>query len=357
MTRKLYKIALAGLSHAGKTSILSRLLTGRFIQTEPTKGFDTELLERENVQFQVIDLGGQDVFIHTLWKAFLPQADVFIFVIDANDSKNFAKARDVLHFSIGWNPDMPMLVIFANKQDLPSAAGVEEVLELLNVPVIIAENNIKQFRIFGTSAKTGTGIEEAFNWLAKELTKQYNIPSVDLKNVYVYRKSTSTLSSPDLGPCIASHEMNGSGSVSQESLMQQMIANGIQSMEMEDSSGVKNKLVMVENEIICSFLLADANDDVTVIRAIGEELIHKVKELLDNRQLVSERFLEDILTPFTRNHAKWLRVDSDVTEKKTVLETVSEKDTEFIRKSYDKGKGTFFTKMSVLDRIRTIENK
>ena len=89
LTRKLYKIALAGLSHAGKTSILSRLLTGRFIQTEPTKGFDTELLERENVQFQVIDLGGQDVFIHTLWKAFLPQADVFIFVIDANDSKNF----------------------------------------------------------------------------------------------------------------------------------------------------------------------------------------------------------------------------------------------------------------------------
>ncbi|MHA1450738.1 MAG: ADP-ribosylation factor-like protein, partial [Candidatus Hodarchaeales archaeon] len=42
-----YRIAMAGLPHAGKTAILRRLKTGRFIEnTRPTRGFDTEVLER-----------------------------------------------------------------------------------------------------------------------------------------------------------------------------------------------------------------------------------------------------------------------------------------------------------------------
>lgn len=357
---------MAGLSYAGKTSIIKRLLTGHFVHTEPTKGFDTELLERSNVQFQVVDLGGQDVFIHTLWKAFLPHADVLIFVIDAADQKTFIKARDVLHFSIGWNPNMPVLAILANKQDLSSAAQVDELLQLLNIPTIIAENNIKQFSIFGTSAKTGSGLEEAFSWLAKELTDQQDIPRINLKSVFLYKKDITGLSgSTDilLGR-INFTETNDVviAGIPVENFIDQMDETAIQAMELEDSTGEKYRLIKVENHSLSCFMLIEASEDSVIVRAIGEELLDQaVEQLESNRQLTGAEILE-VLVPFVNISQEVF--DSSINSSFVQFEqpVVSDQDIyeggiEANDHAADKGQTTFFTKMSILDRIRVLEGK
>jgi GTPase SAR1 family protein len=371
LSRKLYKIALAGLSFAGKTSIIKRLITGQYIPTEPTKGFDTELYEQGNVRFQVVDLGGQDVFIHTLWKAFLPQADVMIYVIDAADHKNFIKARDVLHFSIGWNPDMPVLVILANKQDLPSAANDNETLEILNIPTIISENNFKQFRVFGTSAKTGLGIEDAFSWLAQELTDQDNIITINLKSSFLFKKEISAFAGPGLGIELANANFTGTddliiAGVSIEDFMNQMNDSAIHAMELEDTIGKKYRLVKVEDHRLTCFLLVEATDDSIVVRAIGEELLYQASQKLDSNQRITEESFREMVKIFVDKtilekltpSPDHLQEDiSSIVSKDAIEKTVIENNQKHIKSNSQREDVTFFTKMSVLDRIRVLEDK
>ncbi|MHA2499633.1 MAG: hypothetical protein ACXAEL_08730, partial [Candidatus Hodarchaeales archaeon] len=51
------------------------------------------------------------------------------------------------------------------------------------------EHDIRGLQLFATSAKTGQGIREAFDWLASQLVGDIERPKIHLYNIYVYRKS------------------------------------------------------------------------------------------------------------------------------------------------------------------------
>lgn len=86
-------------------------------------GFNVETVEYKNIQFTVWDVGGQDK-IRPLWRHYFQNTQGIIFVVDSNDRDRVTEAREELQRML--NEDElrdAMLLVFANKQDLPVRSG------------------------------------------------------------------------------------------------------------------------------------------------------------------------------------------------------------------------------------------
>ncbi|MFX0114786.1 MAG: ADP-ribosylation factor-like protein, partial [Candidatus Hodarchaeota archaeon] len=201
MEAKPTEIVFVGLAAAGKTTLLNRLVTGEFRQHPSTMGFAVDTFDyKGRIRVRAIDLGGQDVFIHSLWKQFIPRADVIVFLIDSADHELLPKARDTLLTVISWIEDkQPVLMILANKQDLTTAYGLEDCINSLNL-IEVVDMPVNALQVFPTSAKTGYGIAKAFDWLVAQVTHTDEIPQAHVHQVYVYESSGVLLSSSIIQP-------------------------------------------------------------------------------------------------------------------------------------------------------------
>ncbi|MHA2231723.1 MAG: ADP-ribosylation factor-like protein, partial [Candidatus Hodarchaeales archaeon] len=195
------EIVFVGLAAAGKTTLLNRLVTGEFRQHPSTMGFAVDSFDyKDKIRLRAIDLGGQDVFIHSLWKQFIPRADVIVYLIDSADPDLMQKARDTLLTVISWIKDkQPILMILANKQDLSTAYGLEECIHKLNL-IEVADMPVGALQVFPTSAKTGFGVATAFDWLIAQISETDEIPQAHVHQVYVYESSGVLLSSSIIQP-------------------------------------------------------------------------------------------------------------------------------------------------------------
>ena len=123
------RILMVGLDAAGKTTILYKLKLGEIVTTIPTIGFNVETVEYKNISFTVWDVGGQDK-IRPLWRYYFQNTQGIIFVVDSNDRDRIAEAREELQQML--NEDElrdALLLVFANKQDLPNAMNAAEITE------------------------------------------------------------------------------------------------------------------------------------------------------------------------------------------------------------------------------------
>jgi hypothetical protein len=88
------KISVLGLDRAGKTTMLQRLKTGRWVpDTQPTIGMNAETIHINNVRFTAWDLGGQIQYRKALWEMYTKNSVGLLYVIDANDPARFPEAR------------------------------------------------------------------------------------------------------------------------------------------------------------------------------------------------------------------------------------------------------------------------
>merc|ERR1712231_9142 len=127
--KKEMRILMVGLDAAGKATILYKLKLGEIVTTIPTIGFNVETVEYKNISFTVWDVGGQDK-IRPLWRHYYQNTQGVIFVVDSNDRDRVGEARDELHRML--NDDElreAVLLVFANKQDLPNAMSASEVTD------------------------------------------------------------------------------------------------------------------------------------------------------------------------------------------------------------------------------------
>jgi len=162
------RILMVGLDAAGKTTILYKLKLGEIVTTIPTIGFNVETVEYKNISFTVWDVGGQDK-IRPLWRHYFSNTQGLIFVVDSNDRDRAAEAKDELHRML--NEDElrdSVLLVFANKQDLPNAMTAAELTEKLGLQSLRQRN----WYIQGTCATSGEGLYEGLDWLSAELAKQ-----------------------------------------------------------------------------------------------------------------------------------------------------------------------------------------
>mmetsp|Transcript_63195 Transcript_63195/g.73542 ORF Transcript_63195/g.73542 Transcript_63195/m.73542 type:complete len:192 (+) Transcript_63195:125-700(+) len=162
------RVLVLGLDNAGKTSILYRLQLGNVVSTVPTVGFNLETLQYKNLTFQVWDLGGQ-TGIRPYWRCYFSQTDAIIYVVDATDRDRMGVAKHEL-FSLLDEDELrrSLLLIYANKQDMPNAANEVEIANALGVNAI----SQRTWTILRSSAKTGEGLVEGMDWLCEKLVEE-----------------------------------------------------------------------------------------------------------------------------------------------------------------------------------------
>ncbi|KAJ8107538.1 hypothetical protein ONZ43_g6704 [Nemania bipapillata] len=198
--KKEMRILMVGLDAAGKTTILYKLKLGEIVTTIPTigmstiaspslkpalvasllrildltngvfwscVGFNVETVEYKNIQFTVWDVGGQDK-IRPLWRHYFQNTQGIIFVVDSNDRDRIVEAREELQRML--NEDElrdAILLVFANKQDLPNAMNAAEITDKLGL------HGLRQraWYIQSTCATSGDGLYEGLEWLATTLRK------------------------------------------------------------------------------------------------------------------------------------------------------------------------------------------
>ena len=125
------RVLMVGLDAAGKTTVLYKFKLGECVTTIPTIGFNVETLEHKNVTFTVWDIGGKDK-IRPLWRHYYQNTQGLIFVVDSNDRDRVDAAHEELHKMLNEDELREAIVlVFANKQDLPNAMSAAEVTEKL----------------------------------------------------------------------------------------------------------------------------------------------------------------------------------------------------------------------------------
>ena len=165
-SRNNFKILLLGIQNAGKTTILYRLSLGQLVKTTPTIGSNVEELIYENVKFQAWDLGGQES-TRSLWDVYYMNTDGVIYVIDSQDENNYEESKNIFHKVIKNSAlKNSTILIYANKQDLPGAKTIEQIIKDYQL------DNIKNhtWKIQPSSAKNGEGLIEGLKWLSEQLT-------------------------------------------------------------------------------------------------------------------------------------------------------------------------------------------
>jgi len=159
------RILMVGLDAAGKTTILYKMKLGEVVQTTPTIGFNVETVEYRNLKFSVWDVGGQDK-IRKLWRFYYENARGIIFVVDSNDRARISHAQkelDILLNDVALKD--AVLLVFANKQDLPDAMSTAQITEKLGLTSLRG----RKWNIQSSSATSGDGLYEGFDWLASNI--------------------------------------------------------------------------------------------------------------------------------------------------------------------------------------------
>jgi len=127
-----------------------------------------EEIHYKKLKLSVWDVGGQDR-IRKLWKHYYARSDALIYVVDSNDVERVEEATLELH-KLMKEPelrDAPVLV-YANKQDLPCALSVAEIVDKMSL------HDIKRmWHVQATSATSAAGLYEGLEWLSKAVHQKH----------------------------------------------------------------------------------------------------------------------------------------------------------------------------------------
>ena len=188
---------------------------GEVISTIPTIGFNVETVTYKNIKFQVWDLGGQ-TSIRPYWRCYYPNTQVrraaapslagvpvtralsspsaacscsilpawrrsqaaaisanttahtqaVIYVVDSSDVDRLGTSREEFHAILDEEELKNALVlVYANKQDVPGALTEAQVAEGLGLHDIKS----RDWAIFKASAVKGVGLFEGLDWLSNML--------------------------------------------------------------------------------------------------------------------------------------------------------------------------------------------
>ncbi|KAG7243529.1 hypothetical protein INR49_011085 [Caranx melampygus] len=131
----------------------------------PSTGFNVETVEFKNISFTVWDVGGQDK-IRPLWRHYFQNTQGLIFVVDSNDRERVGEAKEELMRMLAEDELRDaVLLVFANKQDLPNAMNAAEITDKLTLHSLRHRN----WYIQATCATSGDGLYEGLDWLSSQL--------------------------------------------------------------------------------------------------------------------------------------------------------------------------------------------
>jgi len=159
------RILLLGLDSAGKTTILKSLASEDVSHITPTQGFNIKSVQSSNFKLNVWDIGGQRK-IRPYWKNYFENTDILIYVIDSADQKRFEETGFELSELLEEEKLMGVpVLVYANKQDLLSAASASDIVNGLGLHSI----RDRRWQIQACSALTGEGVKDGIEWVMKNI--------------------------------------------------------------------------------------------------------------------------------------------------------------------------------------------
>jgi GTPase SAR1 family protein len=100
-----------------------------------------------------------------LWHHYCQNSQALIFVVDSSDEERLGEAKEELHRIIKEDALANVVVlVLANKQDLPGSLKKEEICSRLNLDALT-----KKWHIEPTIATTGAGLYEGLDWLVANI--------------------------------------------------------------------------------------------------------------------------------------------------------------------------------------------
>ena len=163
---RIYKILIMGDTNVGKTSLLLRYTENDFSSEGiATLGVDVKnkyiSIEQKKIRLDIWDTAGQERF-KGLAKSYIKGGQGFVFVFSLTDKKSFTNLKNWINDVKTMSSTLYKMIVIGNKKD---CENIKEVFE----------KDLKDFaekfdvQVFEASAKTGEGVEEAFNALVKLL--------------------------------------------------------------------------------------------------------------------------------------------------------------------------------------------
>ncbi|KAL3870482.1 hypothetical protein ACJMK2_038537 [Sinanodonta woodiana] len=167
-SEKELRILLLGLDNAGKTTLLKKLAEEDVSHITPTQGFNIKTVQSQGFRLNVWDIGGQRK-IRPYWKNYFDNTDILLYVIDSTDRKRFEETGMELNELLEEEKlhGVP-LVVFANKQDLATAAPASEIAEGLQLQAIRG----RQWHIQACSALTAEGVKDGMQHIVSMMAKK-----------------------------------------------------------------------------------------------------------------------------------------------------------------------------------------
>ncbi|XP_051522685.1 ADP-ribosylation factor-like protein 3 isoform X2 [Myxocyprinus asiaticus] len=142
------RILLLGLDNAGKTTLIKQLASEDISHITPTQGFNIKSVQSQGFKLNVWDIGGQRK-IRPYWRNYFENTDLLELCELLEEEKL----------------SMVPLLIFANKQDMMTAATAGEIAEGLNLHII----RDRIWQIQPCSALTAEGVQDGIIWLCRNI--------------------------------------------------------------------------------------------------------------------------------------------------------------------------------------------
>jgi small GTP-binding protein len=162
-----FKICMLGEYHAGKTSLVDRFVHDRFVESRKSSlgvRIDKKQLEGPSGDLELViwDMVGANKY-QQVQTTYLRHASAYVLVIDGTRSETAAAAIEVHERAQQVSGALPYVLV-VNKCD-----HNQFTLDLNGATNTLADNAIA---VVSTSAKSGTGVEQAFEQLARTLQEQ-----------------------------------------------------------------------------------------------------------------------------------------------------------------------------------------
>ncbi len=170
-----FKIAVVGDGAVGKTSLIKKYTKGNFekdyIKTIGAQFSRFEkIIEGDSVNLVFWDIAGQEDF-DFLQPLFYKEskASIIVYSLEENElgTNSFDHIKNWVQNLRKYCGEIPM-ILFANKVDLVE----EDDINLLDIKSIAEKYKFSSFSL--TSAKTGQGVNEAFNLIIQKLYNKYS---------------------------------------------------------------------------------------------------------------------------------------------------------------------------------------
>ena len=128
-------------------------------------GFNVESIKVPPLEFLVWDVSGQER-LRTFWRHYYHGTTGIVFVVDSHDVERLPIAKRELHGILKEEElNEAVLLIIANKTDLPNAVSSERLAQELDLPSLQG----RVMHIQPAVAQKGTGLKEGLMWLAKAM--------------------------------------------------------------------------------------------------------------------------------------------------------------------------------------------